>query len=413
MMDRKFESDHMENHNMMMMMGTTTASATGATSFGDHELMGGGITSTSSNSLSSIFEMDYHQKIGSTFSSSSSTSLGFMDLLGINHDFTTSAHHPSIFELLQLPPPPPPTSSQVPSQQPLAVLPSQPPPPTESITSSEALNLPATPSSISSSSNEATNDEILNNIKDDPDQLNEDDEDDGDGGDSKTTTNNNNNKKQQLNLKGNGKIKKGNQNKKQREPRFAFMTKSEVDHLEDGYRWRKYGQKAVKNSPFPRSYYRCTSASCGVKKRVERSCDDPTIVVTTYEGQHTHPSPVMPRGNSSAAGLLQSEIGCGFGSSIGMSMQMSRSHLYPHHQQQLQGLPPYFRNLSPMNFGSETTATANANIVTNASMGAVNLSESRRFCTSASSPNTTASSTLLRDHGLLQDIVPSDMRKNE
>ena len=30
------------------------------------------------------------------------------------------------------------------------------------------------------------------------------------------------------------------------------MTKSEVDHLEDGYRWRKYGQKAVKNSAYPR-----------------------------------------------------------------------------------------------------------------------------------------------------------------
>jgi len=42
------------------------------------------------------------------------------------------------------------------------------------------------------------------------------------------------------------------QKKREREPRFAFMTKSEVDHLEDGYRWRKYGQKAVKNSPFPR-----------------------------------------------------------------------------------------------------------------------------------------------------------------
>ncbi|KAE8709447.1 hypothetical protein F3Y22_tig00110331pilonHSYRG00064 [Hibiscus syriacus] len=40
--------------------------------------------------------------------------------------------------------------------------------------------------------------------------------------------------------------------RKQKEPRFAFMTKSEVDHLEDGYRWRKYGQKAVKNSPYPR-----------------------------------------------------------------------------------------------------------------------------------------------------------------
>lgn len=36
------------------------------------------------------------------------------------------------------------------------------------------------------------------------------------------------------------------------EPRFAFMTKSDVDNLDDGYRWRKYGQKAVKNGPFPR-----------------------------------------------------------------------------------------------------------------------------------------------------------------
>lgn len=50
------------------------------------------------------------------------------------------------------------------------------------------------------------------------------------------------------------KVKKSEKKKKkrEREPRFAFMTKSEVDHLEDGYRWRKYGQKAVKNSPFPR-----------------------------------------------------------------------------------------------------------------------------------------------------------------
>lgn len=41
--------------------------------------------------------------------------------------------------------------------------------------------------------------------------------------------------------------------KRTRQPRVAFMTKSDIDHLEDGYRWRKYGQKAVKNSPFPRS----------------------------------------------------------------------------------------------------------------------------------------------------------------
>ncbi|KAG5059538.1 hypothetical protein JHK87_000567 [Glycine soja] len=84
--------------------------------------------------------------------------------------------------------------------------------------------------------------------------------------------------------------------KRIRQPRFAFMTKSEVDHLEDGYRWRKYGQKAVKNSPFPRSYYRCTNSKCTVKKRVERSSEDPTIVITTYEGQHCHHTVGFPRG---------------------------------------------------------------------------------------------------------------------
>ena len=40
--------------------------------------------------------------------------------------------------------------------------------------------------------------------------------------------------------------------KKVRKPRYAFETKSQVDILDDGYRWRKYGQKAVKNNKFPR-----------------------------------------------------------------------------------------------------------------------------------------------------------------
>lgn len=50
-------------------------------------------------------------------------------------------------------------------------------------------------------------------------------------------------------------IKKRKEKEKEKKARFAFMTKSEVDHLEDGYRWRKYGQKAVKNSPFPRYFF--------------------------------------------------------------------------------------------------------------------------------------------------------------
>ncbi|KAF6997852.1 hypothetical protein CFC21_014024 [Triticum aestivum] len=91
------------------------------------------------------------------------------------------------------------------------------------------------------------------------------------------------------------KKKKGKGEKKAHGSRVAFATKSEVDHLDDGYRWRKYGQKAVKNSSFPsvcRSYYRCTATRCGVKKLVERSQQDPSTVVTTYEGRHGHPSPV-------------------------------------------------------------------------------------------------------------------------
>lgn len=50
-------------------------------------------------------------------------------------------------------------------------------------------------------------------------------------------------------LEGSRKTKK---KKKVRNPRIAFQTRSEVDVLDDGYRWRKYGQKAVKNNKFPR-----------------------------------------------------------------------------------------------------------------------------------------------------------------
>ncbi|KAL6845100.1 hypothetical protein ACP4OV_024595 [Aristida adscensionis] len=77
--------------------------------------------------------------------------------------------------------------------------------------------------------------------------------------------------------------------KKASRPRFAFQTRSVNDILDDGYRWRKYGQKAVKNSAHPRSYYRCTHHTCNVKKQVQRLAKDTSIVVTTYEGVHNHP----------------------------------------------------------------------------------------------------------------------------
>ncbi|XP_023763405.1 probable WRKY transcription factor 75 [Lactuca sativa] len=82
-------------------------------------------------------------------------------------------------------------------------------------------------------------------------------------------------------------IKKGE--KKIKKAKCAFQTRSQVDIIDDGYRWRKYGQKAVKNSKFPRSYYRCTYQECNVKKQVQRLSKDEGVVVTTYEGTHSHP----------------------------------------------------------------------------------------------------------------------------
>ncbi|KAL8484805.1 hypothetical protein ACS0TY_027191 [Phlomoides rotata] len=193
-----------------------------------------------------------------------------------------------------------------------------PPPPPAAVPeySSEVVNTPVTPnsSSISSSSTEAA-------ANDDQKEGEEDVE-------------NQEKTKKQL------KPKKKNQ-KRQREPRFAFMTKSEIDHLDDGYRWRKYGQKAVKNSPFPRSYYRCTSTSCGVKKRVERSSEDPSTVVTTYEGTHTHQCPITPRGSYG----ISSETAAYGGGSGGLSLFGMPSMLHYQQQQQLQ--QPYLHHLRP------------------------------------------------------------------
>ncbi|XP_044491984.1 WRKY transcription factor 71-like [Mangifera indica] len=210
---------------------------------------------------------------------------------------------------------------------------------------------PSTPnSSVSSSSNEAAADEDSENNKKDKQPKAPEDGD------------------QEKNKKAGNKPKK---DKKQREPRFAFLTKSEIDHLEDGYRWRKYGQKAVKNSPYPRSYYRCTSQKCTVKKRVERSFQDPTIVITTYEGQHNHQCPATLRG--AAAGMLSPSL---FGSaSVGPSFpQELLTHLLP---------------IQPLTNNQALPA----------SMRYQNLAPQQQL--------------QVPDYGLLQDLVPSYIHKRE
>ncbi|CAN6332667.1 unnamed protein product [Urochloa humidicola] len=90
---------------------------------------------------------------------------------------------------------------------------------------------------------------------------------------------------------GEGMSAAGGGNRTVREPRVVVQTMSDIDVLDDGYRWRKYGQKVVKGNPNPRSYYKCTTPGCPVRKHVERACHDARAVVTTYEGKHNHDVP--------------------------------------------------------------------------------------------------------------------------
>ncbi|XP_040380058.1 WRKY transcription factor WRKY24-like [Oryza brachyantha] len=93
-------------------------------------------------------------------------------------------------------------------------------------------------------------------------------------------------------------------NRTVREPRVVVQTMSDIDILDDGYRWRKYGQKVVKGNPNPRSYYKCTTAGCPVRKHVERASNDLRAVITTYEGKHNHDVPAA-RGSAAAAALYR------------------------------------------------------------------------------------------------------------
>ncbi|KAA8538878.1 hypothetical protein F0562_025570 [Nyssa sinensis] len=88
-----------------------------------------------------------------------------------------------------------------------------------------------------------------------------------------------------------------------REPRVVVQIESDVDILDDGYRWRKYGQKVVKGNPNPRSYYKCTSAGCSVRKHVERASQDLKCVITTYEGKHNHEVPAARNSGHANSGV--------------------------------------------------------------------------------------------------------------
>lgn len=288
----------------------------------------------------------FFDECGFSFASLSDGEKKFLDMLGSEDMYNQPTS--SVYDLIQLP------TVEVQQQQPLASAVAE---------TSEVVNDAETPnsSSICTSSNDA--------VKDDQQ--------------SKRSQVGKNKKM----LKSEKKI-----TKKKREPRFAFMTKTDIDHLDDGYRWRKYGQKAVKNSPFPRSYYRCTSAACGVLKRVERSSTDPSTVVTTYEGNHNHLCPVAHPG---AIGISPDPY-----SFRGDALSSTQQRLLQ--QQNIQQL----LQLQHQRYTISRTSFSNSRATSYSSFDVPNhVSEETQLSFSPSS--------FFRDQGLLEDMVSSQMQSEE
>ncbi|XP_055812675.1 probable WRKY transcription factor 11 [Solanum dulcamara] len=81
--------------------------------------------------------------------------------------------------------------------------------------------------------------------------------------------------------------------------RIPAISSRIADIPADEFSWRKYGQKPIKGSAYPRGYYKCSSLrGCPARKHVERAMDDPTMLIVTYEGEHCHTQVAMQENNS-------------------------------------------------------------------------------------------------------------------
>ncbi|CAN6289603.1 unnamed protein product [Urochloa humidicola] len=66
----------------------------------------------------------------------------------------------------------------------------------------------------------------------------------------------------------------------------------------DGHQWRKYGEKKINNTNFPRYYYRCTykdNMNCPATKQVQqKDHSDPPLYAVTYYNEHSCNSAFLP-----------------------------------------------------------------------------------------------------------------------
>ncbi|XP_023635089.1 probable WRKY transcription factor 29 [Capsella rubella] len=97
---------------------------------------------------------------------------------------------------------------------------------------------------------------------------------------------------------------KSKKSKKNQQKRVVEQVKEE-NLLSDAWAWRKYGQKPIKGSPYPRSYYRCSSSKgCLARKQVERNPQNPDKFTITYTNEHNHE---LPTRRNSLAGSTRAK----------------------------------------------------------------------------------------------------------
>ena len=147
-----------------------------------------------------------------------------------------------------------------------------------------------------------------------------------------------------------------------------------------------------------RSYYRCTNGKCTVKKRVERSSDDPSVVITTYEGQHCHHTTSFQRG---AAMQFHGAT------TVALAHQMSfvsAQHLY--------NLPPLRQQMNPAS--SESVVSSPPAAFVQQLNGSDEPGRSASYSPTVSMVQSSSSLALPPavsfDMGLLGDIVPPGVR---
>ena len=166
----------------------------------------------------------------------------------------------------------------------------------------------------------------------------------------------------------------------------------------DGYRWRKYGQKNIKGSRHPRSYYRCTERGCPARKKTElvdgarnetasrgvaEKGDDGTtgpktpVLRVTYEGEHTHDKPTEVKANGTTTTTTTTTMmttipvivtpekrGRERESDFGMDGGLSRSFVDEEgDEEERRGKTPTRRKRAKIDDGGEETRTPTKKIV--------------------------------------------------